>query len=434
MILSLTEWFLIRFRLRRLFGVWYIFNVSTKAKIEVISEGEVTSPEGFSAGATYAGIKKKSKDVLDLTILCSEVTCNAAAVFTSNKVKAAPVILDRERLLKDGRARAVVINSGCANACTGGQGLANAALTAGMAAVKLGIAAEEVLVASTGVIGVQLPMDKIEQGIGRITLSRNGGRELTRAIMTTDTRPKKIALKVKQGKSEFTIAGTAKGAGMIHPDMATMLCFITTDAAVDQKFLKLSLKKAVDISLNMISVDGDTSTNDTVLILANGLAGNKIISGSGAAALAFQQALNQVCLHLARAIACDGEGASRLIEIKVNGARNLSDARLAARTIASSSLVKTAIHGCDPNWGRIIAAAGRSGAGVDQNRSDVYIENMCLLKSGVPLPFDKKQAAALLNHEEVSLRLDLNLGQANAVAWGCDLSEEYVVINSEYTT
>jgi glutamate N-acetyltransferase/amino-acid N-acetyltransferase len=414
--------------------VWYISNEPMSEKIEIIPEGEVTSPRGFSAGATYAGIKKKSKDALDLGILYSEVTCTAAAVFTANKIKAAPVILDRKRLEKDGKARAIVINSGCANACTGEQGLANAASTAQMAAFRLGVPAEEVLVASTGVIGVQLPMDKIQDGIGRIKLSRNGGHELALAIMTTDTRPKKIAFKVNKGETEFVVAGTAKGAGMIHPDMATMLGFLTTDASVDREFLKVSLKKAVDASFNLISVDGDTSTNDTVLVLANGMTGNKTISKGDAAASAFQRALDQVCLHLAKSIAQDGEGASRMIEVTVNGARNLCDARLAARTIASSPLVKTAVHGCDPNWGRIIAAAGRSGAEVVQDRSDVYIEDLCLLKSGMPVSFDKRQAAALLNHEKVSLRVELNLGKAGAVAWGCDLSEEYVVINSEYTT
>ena len=402
-------------------------------KIEIISEGGVTSPLGFCAGATYTGIKKKSKDVLDLSILYSEVSCTAAAVFTTNKIKAAPVILD-EKKLQTGKARAVVINSGCANACTGEQGMAAAIATAELAAKSLGISSEEVLVASTGVIGVQLPMDKIKIGIDRIALSREGGHDLTRAIMTTDTRPKEFAVKVKSGISEFTLGGTCKGAGMIHPNMATMLCFLTTDALIKDDFLKACLKEAADASFNMISVDGDTSTNDMVLLLANGLAGNKIIDRGSALAEDFRQALEQVCLHLAKCIARDGEGATRLIEAVVNGAKNVADARLAARTVVSSPLVKTAVHGCDPNWGRIIAAAGRSGAEVVPEKSDVYIGEMCLLKSGIPLPFDKKAAAALLNQGEVFLRVDLNLGEASAKAWGCDLSEEYVVINSEYTT
>jgi glutamate N-acetyltransferase/amino-acid N-acetyltransferase len=252
--------------------------------------------------------------------------------------------------------------------------------------------------------------------------------------MTTDTKPKKIAIKVTSGKNQFIIGGTAKGAGMIHPNMATMLGFITTDAAVDSKFLKSALKKAVDDSFNMVSVDGDTSTNDTVFLLANGKAGNPIITGNNGLAKAFQEALHRVCLYLAKCIAKDGEGATRLIEVIVNGAKSRQDARLAARTIACSPLVKTAVHGCDPNWGRIIAAAGRSGAELIPEKSDVYIGDFCLLKAGMPLPFDKKAVAALLNNDEVKLRVELNLDSASAVAWGCDLSEEYVVINAEYTT
>jgi glutamate N-acetyltransferase / amino-acid N-acetyltransferase len=404
------------------------------AKIEIILGGGVTSPRGFSAGAVSAGIKKKFRDALDLSILYSEVSCTAAAVFTTNKIKAAPVILDQQKLLENGKVRAVVINSGCANACTGESGLQNAISTAEIAAEHFSLPSAEVLVASTGVIGVQLPMDNIRDGIGRIELSTEGGHALTRAIMTTDTRPKEIAVRVICGQTEFTIGGTAKGSGMIHPDLATMLCFLTTDAAVDSHLLNSYLKKAVDVSFNLVSVDGDTSTNDTVLILASGLAGNKAIQSGDSLAEVFYQALEQVCRHLAKSIARDGEGATRLIEVTVNGARDLSDARVAARTIASSPLVKSAVHGCDPNWGRIIAAAGRSGAEVVPEKSAVYIGDMCLLKSGMPLPFDKKAAAALMNSEEVALRVELNLGKACAVAWGCDLSEEYVVINSEYTT
>ncbi|MDD5703709.1 MAG: bifunctional ornithine acetyltransferase/N-acetylglutamate synthase, partial [Dehalococcoidales bacterium] len=242
------------------------------ANIEIIPEGGVTCPKGFYAGAAYAGIKKKARDVLDLAILYSETACTAAAVFTTNKVKAASVILDRQKLQKAGKARAVVINSGCANACTGKRGMEDAVLTAELAAKSLGIPSDEVLVASTGVIGVPLPVDLIEEGISRIAMSRDGGRWLARAIMTTDTRPKEIAVTVRSESGQFSIGGAAKGAGMIHPDMATMLCFLTTDAAVESGFLQASLKKAVDASFNMISVDGDTSTNDMVLILAGGLA------------------------------------------------------------------------------------------------------------------------------------------------------------------
>ncbi len=414
-------------------GVVY-FYWQMNIKIDTIPEGGITSPRGFRAGATAAGIKQRPKDALDLSILYSEVSCRAAAVFTANKVKAAPVILNQKKLAQSGRARALVINSGCANACTGEQGLANAVAVAEMAAKSLGIKSEEVLVSSTGVIGTQLPMDKIEGGIGCIALSADGGHELALAIMTTDTRPKEIAVKVNSGESQFIIGGAAKGAGMIHPNLATMLGFITTDAAVDSGFLNKSLRKAVDASFNLISVDGDTSTNDTVLVMASGLSGTIEIAENTGPAEAFQKALEQVCLHLAKSIVRDGEGATRVIEVVVNGAVSLDDAMSAARTIASSLLVKTAVHGCDPNWGRIIAAAGRSGIELVPEKADVYIADMCLLKSGIPLIYDKKSAVELLKREEVQLRVELNLGQFNATAWGCDLSEEYVVINSEYTT
>ena len=402
--------------------------------IEIIADGGVTTPRGFSAGATYAGIKKKSKDALDLSLLYSESPCAAAAVFTTNKIKAAPVILDKQKLDKTHQAQAVIINSGCANACTGEQGMIAAKITADVTAKTLGISTDLVMVASTGMIGVQLPLDKIQTGLACIVLSVEGGNALSRAIMTTDTQPKIIAVKTESGGIKFTIGGTCKGAGMIHPDMATMLGFLTTDANVDAGFLKTALNEAVAVSFNLISVDGDTSTNDTVLLMANGLAGNKVITAGSSLAAGFQQALNQVCLYLAKCIARDGEGATRLIEVIVNGAKSLKDARLAVRTITSSPLVKTAVHGCDPNWGRIIAAAGRSGAEVVPEKADVYIGEMCLMKNGLPLAFDKKAAAAWLNKEEVVLRVELNIGQASATGWGCDLSEEYVVINSEYTT
>jgi glutamate N-acetyltransferase / amino-acid N-acetyltransferase len=416
-----------------LLRVWYIFNVKNEMNLISIPDGGITSPRGFSAGATYAGLKK-TKDANDLAILFSEVPCTAAAVFTTNVIKAAPVLLDQRKLQKTGQARAVVINSGCANACTGEQGMQDAETTASLTGQKLSVAAEQVMVASTGVIGVNLPMDKIKEGIGRIVLSVNGGHDLARAIMTTDTRPKEIAIKVESDKQQFTIGGVVKGAGMIHPNMATMLCFITTDAAVEKEFLQTALKKAVDDSFNMVSVDGDTSTNDTVLILANGLAGNAVIRQGSAYEEAFLRALNQVSIFLAKAIARDGEGATRLIEVKVNGAESLADARLAARTISNSYLVKSAVHGCDPNWGRIAAAAGRSGAAMIEAKTDVYIGDMCLFKSGRPLSFDKKMASGLLRREEVLILVNLNMGQYSATAWGCDLSEEYVVINSEYTT
>jgi len=403
------------------------------AEIDLVAEGTVTSPDGFCAGATYAGIKKKTDDVLDLGILFSEEPCVAAGLFTTNKIKSAPVVLCQERL-KKGRAVAVVVNSGCANASTGEQGLADAGEMATLAANSLGVEPEDVLVASTGVIGQPLPMKQIEDGLSQTILNNDGGHELARAIMTTDTFPKETAVAVRVGDNEFTIGGVAKGSGMIHPDLATMFCFLTTDAAVDMDFLRSALQKAVDVSFNMISVDGDTSPSDTVLIMANGLAGNKPISQGSRQADTFQQALDQVCIYLAKSIARDGEGATKLIEVTVNGAINVTEARLAARTVVSSPLVKSAVYGSDPNWGRILAAVGRSGVDVVEAKIDLCIGDIPVVKGGTPLPFSKQSVVQVLEGSEVPISLNLNLGTASATAWGCDLSEEYVVINSQYTT
>ncbi len=403
------------------------------AETEFISSGCVTSPRGFHAGATYAGIKKRADDVLDLGILFSEAPCVAAALFTTNRIKAAPVVLSQKRL-QSGKIAAVAVNSGCANACTGEQGLIDAAEMADLAAQGTGVSAEDVLVASTGVIGVPLPMKLVREAIGRIVLSRDGGHELARAIMTTDTLPKETAVITGAGDSEFTIGGVAKGSGMIHPELATMLCFLTTDAAVDIDFLKLALRKAVEASFNMVSIDGDNSPNDMVLIMANGRAGNKVITRDSEPARAFQQALVQVCVYLAKCIARDGEGASRLIEVTVDGAPDILAARLAARAIVSSPLVKAAVHGCDPNWGRIVAAVGRSGAEIVESKIDLHIGDICLVRAGEPLPFEREDVVTVLDRDEVPISLRLNLGTATATAWGCDLSEEYVTINSQYTT
>jgi len=402
-----------------------------EAKIEFIPEGTVTSPGGFRAGAIGAGIKNEAKDDLDLGILVSEVPCVATALFTTNKVKAAPVVLSQERL-QDSRAVAVVVNSGCANACTGEQGFRDAVEMSSLAAERIGVSPEDVVVASTGVIGEQMPMELIRTGIGQIDFSADGGHSLVKAMMTTDTVPKEVAVRV--GGSGFIIGGVVKGSGMIHPDLATMLCFLTTDAAVELDFLKLALRKAVDISFNMVSIDGDTSTNDTVLIMANGLAGNKPISQDSSQTGVFQQALDQACIYLAKSMARDGEGAGKFIEVTVNGAGGVAEARQAARTIVGSSLVKTAVYGSDPNWGRIVAAVGRSGVEVVESKIDLHINDICVLKKGRPLPFDKKSVVEVLRGSEVSISLDLNLGTAIAIAWGCDLTPDYVMINSEYTT
>ena len=398
-----------------------------------IESGTITSPRGFLAGATFADIKAWREKPFDLAILCSDVPCTAAAVFTTNKIKAAPVVLCRSRL-KNRKAQAIVANSGGANACTGEQGLADAERMASLTADKLRLTPEDVMVASTGVIGTNLPMDKIRRGIERIELSPDGGHDLAKAIMTTDTIPKEIAVALEIGGKKVTIGGVAKGAGMIHPDMATMLCFLTTDAAIEPDFLQTALKRAVDVSFNMITVDGDTSPNDTVLILANGLAGNPVIKRDTAEAEAFESALQEVCLYLAKSIVRDGEGATKLIEVTVEGAVSLEEARMAARAIASSTLVKAAIHGSDPNWGRIAAALGRSGAEVMESKTDLYLGQLCLMKAGCALSFNSQEAVAIMNRDEVRFRLCLNLGEGKATAWGCDLTEEYIALNGDYTT
>jgi len=398
-----------------------------------IEGGTVTSPRGFHAGATAAGIKNPDDSRLDLGILFSEEPCVAAGVLTTNRIKSAPVLLCQERL-KAGRASAVVACSGCANASTGQQGLADATEMAALTADGLGIDANDVLVASTGVIGPLLPMEQVRDGLRHISLSDTGGHELARAIMTTDTRSKEIAVSVDAGEISFTIGGIAKGAGMVHPNMATLLAFLTTDAAVEHDFLMTALRKAADVSFNMVSVDGDTSPSDTLLLIANGVAGNATIDSRSELAGTFQTALDRVCVQLARSIARDGEGATKLIEVTVNGAASLADARLAARTVAASPLLKAAVYGCDPNWGRVVAAIGRSGAAIEESSLDIAIGETPVLKGGAPQLFDEAVVIGHLKRENVSISADLNLGKASATAWGCDLTEEYVVINSQYTT
>jgi glutamate N-acetyltransferase/amino-acid N-acetyltransferase len=399
------------------------------AGFKAITSGTVTSPQGFLAGAVEASIK--SPDKLDLAILCSEKPCVAAGVFTANLVKSAPVMLSKKHL-KGQKAQAIVVNSGCANACTGDSGMTDAVEMAGLAADKLGLSTKDILVASTGVIGVPLPMERIRDGIRRIIPTKDGGHKLARAMMTTDTFPKEIAVAVESEMGRFTIGGVAKGAGMIHPNMATLLAFLTTDAAVDAQFLKSALRKAVVDSFNMVTIDGDTSPSDTVVILANGSAGTAMVNQSNGQL--FQDALDEVCNYLAKCIARDGEGATKLIEVAVEGALSEAQARLAARTIASSSLFKAAIYGNDPNWGRIVAALGRSGAKVNEKKLEVYLNGVCVMKQGSPVSFDQQQMRQGLADKEVLVRLCLNLGRGKAVAWGCDLSEEYVTINSAYTS
>lgn len=405
-----------------------------KAEIEFINEGTVTSPRGFKAGSTYAGIKTYGESKQDIGILVSEVPCVAAGLFTTLRIKAAPVVVDQEKI-KSGRAQAIVVNSGVANACTGEEGLKNANEMARLAAAQAGVKAADTYVASTGVIGVQLPMDKLAAGIKQIKFTADGGHNLVRAMMTTDTKPKETAVKIKFGDKDFSIGGVTKGAGMIHPNMGTMLCFVATDAALDLAFARRALKQAVDKSFNMITVDGDTSTNDTVLLLANGLAGNKKITMANEQGRAFQEALDAVCTTLAKKMAADGEGATKLIEINVTGAASVKEARAVARTIAGSSLVKTAVYGNDPNWGRIIAAAGRAGVAIEEQKLDLDIGGVPILKGGKAInQFRMKEASDALNKKEVVINLNINMGTEKGTAWGCDMTEGYIKENAYYTT
>ncbi|MDP6347028.1 MAG: bifunctional glutamate N-acetyltransferase/amino-acid acetyltransferase ArgJ [Dehalococcoidia bacterium] len=404
-----------------------------------VPNGSITSPQGFQAGAAACGLRSSGTGP-DLALLFSDVPCTTAGVFTTLRIKAAPLLLTRRRVRR-GLLRAVVANAGCANACTGPDGMRDAILTAQLAARKLGVAAGEVAVASTGVVGVRLEMDRVRRGLDGVTVSPEGGHDFARAIMTTDTVPKEIALRGEIGGVPFTVAGAAKGAGMIHPDMATMLAFITTDAAVDAGFLRQALRRAVSTTFNMITVDGDTSSNDTLLVMSSGLADNAPLTG-GEAGETFAQALEAVCWHLAVSIARDGEGATRLIEVRVEGALSQAEARRAARTIAGSNLVKAAVYGRDPNWGRVATALGRSRARLNPSKLDIYLSTaqsrtkreMCLMQGGTPHPFDKAEASALLGEREVVFRVALNMGVESATAWGCDLTPDYVTINSAYTT
>ncbi|TAK28693.1 MAG: bifunctional glutamate N-acetyltransferase/amino-acid acetyltransferase ArgJ [Chloroflexota bacterium] len=396
-----------------------------------IEGGTVTTPRGFQSGGVAAGIKGEGK--LDLGLLSSVVPCAAAGVFTTNVVRAAPVLLSQQHL-RSGVAQAVVANSGCANACTGEAGMEDAHEMARLVATKLGLSPQSVVVASTGVIGHPLPMEKIGAGIEQVDLSTGGGHRFAEAILTTDRGPKEVAFAFNVDGRAITIGGVAKGAGMIHPNLATMLIFLTTDAPVEIGFLRHSLQLAAETSFNMLTVDGDTSTNDSVFILANGEAGGAVLDGSTPGSAEFQRALELTCIELSKAIVRGAEGASKLIEVIVDGAQSTEDARQIARTIAGSSLVKTAVHGNDPNWGRILAAAGRSGVTFAPEKADVYIGELKVMQAGRPLSFDWQQGIAQLDREEVVLRLALNHGPASAVAWGCNLSEEYVTINSAYTT
>ena len=397
-----------------------------------LGDGSSTSARGFRAAALAAGIKASGKP--DLGIWASDAPCVAAATFTQNAFPAAPVMLSRERLRADARAQAVVFNAGNANACNGQQGLADAREMANLAAQQLGIAAELVLAASTGIIGQPMPMDLVRAGIPRLQVRPDGGHDAAQAIMTTDTRPKECAVALEIGGREVRIGGMTKGVGMIHPNMATMLAFIGTDASLEPSFAASALKRVVERTFNMITVDGDTSTNDSCFLLANGLSGAPTLGSDGADAEQFVAALEVVCTDLARKMAADGEGATKLLQVDVTGAASEADARAAARAVVGSSLVKAALHGEDPNWGRVFAAVGNSSARVDPARAALWIGSVQVARDGVNTGVSKDEARAQMHGSEVTMRVDLGLGTAAARAWGCDLTEGYVVENSAYST
>ncbi|MTI85691.1 MAG: bifunctional ornithine acetyltransferase/N-acetylglutamate synthase [Firmicutes bacterium] len=400
-------------------------------KIKEVAGG-ITAARGYLAAGIRSGCKNGKRD---LALLYSQHPATAAGVFTQNKVKAHPLLLTRERVAK-GSARAVVINSGNANACNGSGGMEDARKMTAEVSRLMGMEEESVVVASTGVIGQPMPMDKIIPGIEVAVseLNADGGADAAEAIMTTDTVIKETAVAVEMGGVRVTIGGMAKGSGMIHPNMATMLGFITTDAVVSPKALKAALGYAVERSFNMITVDGDTSTNDMVLVMANGAAGGPELSTDSKEFIVFQKALLEVCNRLAKMVARDGEGATKLLEVKVSNAGTEEDARLAAKAVASSSLVKSAIFGRDANWGRILCAVGYSGAEFDPQKVDIFIGAEQVARAGGALNFSEENALQILAADEVVIAVDMKTGRFGATAWGCDLTYDYVKINADYRT
>ena len=401
-------------------------------------EGGVTAAEGFEAAAAAAGIKYQGRD--DMALIYSGIPCRAAGTFTTNVVKAAPVKWDQKIVAEAPYVQAVVVNSGIANACTGAEGYGYCKETAEEAAKVLGVPETAVLVASTGVIGMQLPMDRLKKGISLLKEAKGEGAEkgtaAAKAIMTTDTLHKEIAVQVELGGKTVTIGGMCKGSGMIHPNMCTMLAFVTTDAAISKEMLQRAVSADVKDTYNMISVDGDTSTNDTLLVLANGLAGNPEITEENEDYRTFAAALNEVNTYLAKKMAGDGEGATALFEVKIVGAESKEQAVTLSKSVVTSSLVKAAIYGHDANWGRILCAMGYSGAQFDPEKVDLFFESAAgriqIIENGVAVDYSEEEATRILSEPEVTAIADVKMGTASAVAWGCDLTYDYVKINADY--
>ena len=402
-----------------------------------VIDGGVTSPKGYKATGGFAGIKSGIKD---MSLLVSDTDANAAAAFTTNVVKAASVLRNMEVIAKGGKIRGIAVNSGNANACTGLEGEAANAKMAKTLADKIGVSEDMVLTASTGVIGAVFPIDKVEAGIEKLFpylgSSREDGHLAAEGIMTTDTYAKEAAVEVQLGGKTVTLGGMAKGSGMICPNMATMLGFVTTDCAISREMLDKALKSTIDSTFNMVSVDGDTSTNDTIVVLANGEAGNPEITAEGADYEAFREALYFINEKLAKDLVRDGEGATKFIEANVTGVESEEKGKVLAKAIIKSNLVKAAMFGCDANWGRVLCAMGYSGADFDPKGVDVSFRSekgsIELLKMGTPIIFDEDKALEILKERDIIIDVTLHEGSASAKAWGCDLSYEYVKINGEY--
>ena len=400
--------------------------------------GGVTAPKGFLASGLNAGIKNQTKK--DMAMVFSSTPCAAAGVFTTNLVKAAPVKWDKEIVTTSPYVQAVVVNSGIANACTGAEGLGYCADTAAETAAALNIPKTAVLVASTGVIGKQLPIDKIKSGVTALSKvlgsSREDAKLASEAIMTTDTKSKEVACTVELSGKQVTVAGMCKGSGMIHPNMCTMLCFVTTDAAISHELLQKALSEDVVDTFNMISVDGDTSTNDTVLVMANGQAENTPITEEGEDYKTFCEALHFIMLELSKKIAGDGEGCTCLFEATVIGAKDKNQARTIAKSVVCSSLTKAAVFGHDANWGRILCAMGYSGAQFDPEVVDIWLESKAgtikIVENGIATDYSEETATKILSEEEVIAKMDIKEGNETATAFGCDLTYEYVKINGDY--
>jgi glutamate N-acetyltransferase / amino-acid N-acetyltransferase len=404
-----------------------------EAKIVSVDEGTVVTPKGFKAAGVHAGLRYTKKD---LGVILCEVPASCAAVYTQNDFQAAPLKVTQQSIAVEQKLQAVVVNSACANACTGQQGLKDAYEMRELCAQQFGIAPHHVAVASTGVIGELLPMEKIRAGIQKLQPgdSLDHAEAFQTAILTTDTVMKKACYQTTIDGKTVTIAGAAKGSGMIHPNMATMLAFITTDANISSPLLQEALCSITDVSFNQITVDGDTSTNDMVIAMASGLAGNKELTPNHPDWKNFYEALKKTCEDLAMQIAKDGEGATKLIEVRVNGAKTDDDAKKIAKQIVGSNLVKTAVYGADANWGRIICAIGYAGAMVNPDNVDIAIGPIVMLKGSEPQPFSEEEASAYLQNDVIIIEVDLHLGSGKGVAWGCDLTYDYVKINASYRT